>query len=514
MLLDANLTEDVPGDLSSEVVIVGAGTVGLYLAAALAEARKASRIIVVEAGTTVASTSLNALTSTTIGKPHEGVHLGRAAGLGGTSSLWGGQLAEFGQADLERPDSAWPLSYEELKKCYRDVYRRLAIGSPASTAFYRQKFGGETEEPGSLERFFTYWLNQPNLATLYKPLIQSNASVLVVVNLTATGCEFDGEHARFLRCTSSGGRNVLIRSRNFVFASGTVATSRFFLSTQKHDKVPWSFNRNIGLYFQDHLGGKIARVSIVNESRFRDYFENGWVDGIRLQPKLTFSYTRRRALLSGACGYFTFDSNLSANVANIKRTIHGVRSGLAFSSLTSCISDVVVVGRSIVPIVSRYIRKRRVFALWDRGLNLHVQAEQIPIASSRIRLRGTERAADGLIPVAVDWRCDGRELEAIYALAIESDAYLRRRGLAELDIEPALQRRDAGFIDSLGDTYHQCGGMRMSAYRGAGVVGGDGRVWGTSNVWVAGAAVLPSSSHANCTLTALAIATRLLPGLE
>jgi hypothetical protein len=514
MLLDANRTEDVLGDLSSEVVIVGAGTVGLYLAAALAEAKKASRIIVVEAGPRVASTSLNALTSTSIGKAHEGVHLGRAAGLGGTSSLWGGQLAEFSQADLERPDSVWPLSYEELQKYYRVVYRRLAIGSPASMAFYRQKFGAETEESGSLERFFTYWLDQPNFATLYKSLIQSDSSIFVVVNLTANGCEFDGENARFLQCTSASGRKVRIRSKKFVFASGTVATSRFFLSTQRHGKVPWASNDNIGLYFQDHLGGKIARVSILDDKRFRDYFENGWVNGIKLQAKLTFSRTRRRSLFSGACGSFTFDSSVSENVANIKRTIRGLRSGLAFSSFPSRVNDVFVVGRSLLPIVSRYVRNRRIFALFDQGLYFNVQAEQIPIASSRIRLRDTDRAVDGLIPVAVDWRCDGRELEAIYNLAIESDAYLRSRGLAELNIDPALQRRDAGFIDSLGDTYHQCSGMRMSAYPAAGVVGGDCRVWGTSNVWVAGAAVFPSSSHANCTLTALAIATRLLPSLE
>src|SRR5205807_7836176 len=95
----------------------------------------------------------------------------------------------------------------------------------------------------------------------------------------------------------------------------------FFLSTKRHGKVPWSSNDNIGLYFQDHLGGRIARVSILNENRFRDYFENGWVDGIKLQPKLTFSGARRRSLFSGACGSFTFDSSASENVANIKRTI-------------------------------------------------------------------------------------------------------------------------------------------------------------------------------------------------
>jgi choline dehydrogenase-like flavoprotein len=182
--------------------------------------------------------------------------------------------------------------------------------------------------------------------------------------------------------------------------------------------------------------------------------------------------------------------------------------------MRSRVKDVAVVGRSLLPIVSRYVRSRRVFALFDQGLHFNVQAEQIPVAASKIRLAGTHRAADGLVPVAVDWKCDGGELEAIRALAVESDTYLRTHGIAQLAIDPALERRDAGFIDGLADTFHQCGGMRMSASAAAGVVDGDCRVWGTSNVWVAGAAIFPSSSHANCTLTALALATRLLPRLQ
>jgi choline dehydrogenase-like flavoprotein len=160
------------------------------------------------------------------------------------------------------------------------------------------------------------------------------------------------------------------------------------------------------------------------------------------------------------------------------------------------------------------MRSRRIFALFDQGVNLEVQAEQIPMATSRILLRGSDPAADGLAPVAVDWKCDGTELEAIHELAVESDAYLRSHGIAELTIDPSLKRRDAGFVDSLSDTYHQCGGMRMSTSAAAGVVDGDCRVWGTNNIWVAGAAVFPSSSHANCTLTALALATRLLSQLQ
>jgi hypothetical protein len=334
------------------------------------------------------------------------------------------------------------------------------------------------------------------------------------VNASANELLFRDETAGRISCLTASGRTLGIRADRFVFASGTLATSRFFLTAQRYHPVPWRNNRNIGLYFQDHLGGKIARARVLNERRFRDFFENGWVDGIKLQPKLSLSAQRRAALPSGVCGAFTFDSSVAEHLGNVKRTIRGIRSGLSFSSVSGAAVDAARIGRSVLPLITRYLRSRRIFALFDQGLHFNVQAEQIPVSSSSILLRDADRCADGLGPLEVDWKCDGRELEAIHEFAVESDAYLRANDLAALTIDPALERRDTTFMDTLSDTYHQCGGMRMSSSAGGGVVDADCRVWGTRNVWVAGSSVFPSSSHANCTLTALALAARLAAHLQ
>jgi choline dehydrogenase-like flavoprotein len=55
--------------------------------------------------------------------------------------------------------------------------------------------------------------------------------------------------------------------------------------------------------------------------------------------------------------------------------------------------------------------------------------------------------------------------------------------------------------------------MCMADSPTTGVVGSDCRVWGTANVFIGGAAVFPSSGHANTTLTALALVARLAPML-
>ena len=99
MIIDAN-SADVPSPIEAgDVVIVGAGTVGLLLAKLLAD--RGRSIVVIESGDHVAATPDDGLGACSVGRPHTGVLLGRAKGLGGTSVLWGGQLAEFVECDLD-----------------------------------------------------------------------------------------------------------------------------------------------------------------------------------------------------------------------------------------------------------------------------------------------------------------------------------------------------------------------------------------------------------------------------
>jgi choline dehydrogenase-like flavoprotein len=53
------------------------------------------------------------------------------------------------------------------------------------------------------------------------------------------------------------------------------------------------------------------------------------------------------------------------------------------------------------------------------------------------------------------------------------------------------------------------GGARMSADAATGVVDGRLRPWGIPNLYVCSAAVFPTGSHSNPTLTLLALVARL-----
>jgi choline dehydrogenase-like flavoprotein len=148
-------------------------------------------------------------------------------------------------------------------------------------------------------------------------------------------------------------------------------------------------------------------------------------------------------------------------------------------------------------------------AFFDRGVELHVQAEQLPDANSRIRLAGDHPCSDGFPRAIVDWQVDGREVTSIQRFVEQASTYLDSRRIARLREQPATYLEASELMPRLSDTGHQCGGLRMAPDPGRGVVDFDSRVWGTTNLYVAGACVFPTSSHANCTLTALAMTLRL-----
>lgn len=504
MLLDARNPNEVPDRVDAVTAVIGGGPVGLYVALTLA--RAGIPVLVCEAAGLVADISRSKLTGRSIGRAYDGVTRGRAFGLGGTSVLWGGQLTEFEPRDM---GSLWPIEFSELSRWYDKVYSFLSVRGRLPVAAYRSRLGAEKPSEEDVERFFTFWLPQPNFVMLFRQELFSNPSLRILLNAPVCQISFDGEVANSVQARTVNGRNIVVAAKRFIFAMGTIENSRFFLSTQRTSAVPWRESRLIGCYFQDHLAGRVATVKVLDERKFRDFFENGFVDGLKLQPKLRFSSTARKTVLNGVNGAFSFDSGVSQHLAQLKALVRSLKSGIAFSDLAGLPANLRALSRSVLPLVIRYVRHRRIMAFFDRGLAFHVQCEQIPNRQSKIVVLDEPLGPDGLFPVGVNWSLDGREIAAINMFTQSVDSYLRKRGIARLEIDESLSRNESCFLTTLSDTYHQCGGLRMASDPADGVVDGNCRVWGTRNLYVAGASVFPTSSHANSTLTALALAARL-----
>lgn len=138
------------------------------------------------------------------------------------------------------------------------------------------------------------------------------------------------------------------------------------------------------------------------------------------------------------------------------------------------------------------------FNFFEEDPAVDVTLETEPVATNRIYI--DPRREDG-------W---GRPIAVLDCTATECDrrthaAALRiQRGLAREILAPGQVGRDAE-----PKYFHPAGGCRMSRDAEHGVVDENGLVFGTENLYVAGAAVFPTSGTANPTLTIVAMAYRL-----
>ncbi|MEL7175340.1 MAG: FAD-dependent oxidoreductase [Pseudomonadota bacterium] len=486
-----------------DVAVVGAGTVGLCLATALR--RKGVSVIVLEAGGASANTTSNVDTAVSAGHPHEGTDLGRASGLGGTSALWAGQLVEFDPLDLRRHDRPWPINYEILQPWYNEAYAFLGLGPRPTVAQYQEAMGFRIKANARVEPLMTRWLPEPNFTRLFARDLQSDMPV--VTDVEVDRIEFEGTRATSVNARSKAGASVRVAADHVILAAGTIGNARLALALQRQKGCPWTKNTFVGRYFLDHLGGAVATVEVLDDTAFRKAFEHGQAFGQKFEPKLKFTEEASAQKILGVNGAFLFHSALYPHLSNLKQTARAARNGVLHSNAWALPGDLVRIGRSFLPLVCRYLRDRRVYGFYDRGIEFYVQSEQIPLFHSSVRLEpGSQN--ERLPKAVVDWQVDGREIDAIRHFVESANALLVQQGLARIIPKPELDSRQGG-LSLLADTYHQSGGMRMSAAAGGGVTDADGLIWNTRNVYVAGASVMPSSSHANVTLTSMALALRL-----
>ncbi len=512
MILDAKNLQGSSELPNVPVVIVGAGTVGLFLAVSLARAKIPT--VVVEAGGYVADTNRSGQTAICLGRPHIGITSGRAFGLGGTSTLWRGQLVEFDEMDLNAPGREWPVQYSELRKLYEHVYAFLGV-KPVNLPENRlEALGNRDELAYGIELFATCWMSQPNFAVLFREEIKSSPLLTVILNATVNDILFEGSRAMVVCAGAPGGQKIHISGNNFVFAAGTLETSRFFLSTQRRSNVPWKHNTSVGAFFQDHIVGRVAKVNILDERKFRHYFEGGFVSGMRYQAKLRNREGFKRPLYSGIHGTFMFPSELQESFENLRFLMRSFKSGIAFSKFRTLPADLWSLRGALFPLAVRFARHQRVMAFLDRGVVFDILSEQIPTAESLISLMDEEPQADGLFRATVHWNFHGDEILNIRDFSIRVDKYLRSQKIAELALDERLLQGDRSIYSDFADFLHQAGGMCLGGSASSSVVDYDCKVWGTSNVYVAGASVFPTSSHANITLTALALTARLGTLLE
>jgi choline dehydrogenase-like flavoprotein len=520
MILD--LHHSPPPATPHDVVIVGGGTVALLLAVLLE--RQGQRVLVLESGGGGFETLAQELNdATVIGRPHTGIAVARGRALGGTSNLWGGQLTGFVPSDFEAragvSDAPWPITYEDLLPWYEAVARELRLADvlDESTPQAHRLFGDRYPDIPGFTLFLTRWLKEPAMARYFRERLQNAPGLTVLLHAHATGLNLapDGERITSVRVARPDGTATALHGQRFVLANGTIEIARLLLAcAAEQPQVPWAGNPWVGAGFQDHLEMRGGRVHLLDKPRFLRTFQNIVLGGHKYQPKLRLN---TGALAAGAdaalnvTGYFAFESSIAEHLQHLKVMVKSLlRGGLPHQGLGDLLRHLRGMGSAWLPMTVQYLRHHRIYHPADRGVWLVMHTEQLPRHDSRITLDPRRTDRFGMPLAALDWRIGGQpEVRAMAAFVRRVAESLQAAGLARVEIDALLDAEDAHALDQATDTYHQCGGARMGHHPRDGVVDSGLRVFGTRNLYVAGAAVFRTSSYANPTFTAMALTARL-----
>lgn len=520
MIVDLHTTS--PPDTMHDVVIVGGGTVALLLAVLLE--RQGQRVMVLESGGGSFETPAQELNdATVVGRSHNGISVARGRALGGTSNLWGGQLTGFVPADFEAragvSDAPWPITYEDLLPWYEAVAKELRLADvlDETTPQAHKLFGDSYPDIPGFTLFLTRWLKEPAMARYFKDRLQNAPGLTVLLHAHVTGLDLapEGDRITSIRVARPDGSLTAIQGQRVVLANGTIEIARLLLAcAAEQPQAPWADNPWVGAGFQDHLEMRGGRVHLLDKPRFLRTFQNIVLGGHKYQPKLRLA-TGAGALATDPAlqvtGYFAFESSIAEHLQHLKVLIRSLkRGGLPRQGLGDMLRHIRGLGSAWVPMIVQYLRHHRIHNPADRGVWLVMHAEQLPRQDSRITLDPQRRDRFGMPLVALDWRIGGQpEVRAMAAFMRRIGDSLQAAGLARVEINTLLADEDARALDHATDTYHQCGGARMGHDPLDGVVDSGLRVFGTRNLYVAGAAVFRTSSYANPTFTAMALTARL-----
>ncbi len=505
--------------VGSRTVIIGSGAVGLYAAVELA--KRGHDVVVIESGG-VGLDDFDPESYSSVGLPHDGIRIGRSRSLGGTTNLWGGQLVEFQPVDFDGrdwlPHSKWPVAYAEIAPYYRRTYENLGISGESldDSRVFKHLLGAKPQFEEGLEMFLTRWLKVPSFAVAYAKEIRSSQTLSMLLNHTVVGFAGANGQITAVRAIDGTGKTQMIEGDRFILAAGTIEICRLLLHTAATPEwdCPWRDNVNIGAYFQDHLVGRVATVHPTDNRRFFDIFCNFLWSGNKYQPKIRLTNeTLERTRILNIQGTFCFESSIAENLFFLKQFLKAALNSRKISGLGDLFKNLRACGRHLVPLMWKYMVENRIFVPSTSKISLGIQSEQAPQRASRLTIDTAVTDKFGLPKVILDWKAGSEELASIREFALRLDRALRAAGLAHLKIADDLTNLEPRFLGALHDIYHQTGGARMGESDHDGVVDRNLRVFGTTNLYVAGAATFRTTSSANITFVALAFVTRLVDQL-
>ena len=497
-LAGAGLVEE-----TADVAVIGAGTVGLVVAAELA-ARGLS-VVCIESGGWTQDEESNPLNDVVQVRSHyAGAAAGRFRCLGGTSTRWGGALIPFLPQDVSQ--AGWPLDAGEILHYQAAVERLFGLHD------------GPYELPDLLPPGATHigrlakWpaFRKRNVFRLLESRIRAEAGPRVWIHATVTDFGTSPGRLQAVTARAPDGARLCVRAGQFIVAAGAIESTRLLLLLDRQsDGLLTRDGDVLGRYFHDHLSVPVADLEAVDRVAFNRLagfrFERGGV-----MRNLRFELAGEspaRGEVPPCFAHIAFDAQGRSGFAALRELYRHLqrRSAPPPGTWRDLLAGAPWLLRAAW---WRFAEKRLLYPAQAR-IQVHLVIQQEALATNRITLSTDQADRYGQPLAQIDWAPSQRDVQNLTRAADLVERMWTDTPLARL---ATFRRRPPGQAEASlaggGGVYHPGGSTRMAASARDGVVDADLRSFALPNLRVLSTSVFPTGGGANPTMMLLMLGLR------
>jgi choline dehydrogenase-like flavoprotein len=493
-----------------DLCIVGAGAAGITLALEL-EAT-GLRICLLEAGGTVYEPETQRLfEGDVVGQEYPLLRDTRAGALGGSTTVWAGWCRPLEALDFE----PWPFGLDELRPYYTRAHEICGLAAfDYDPDHWAGVLGSDRVLPA--DPVFSneiFHIQIQNFGQRYRERLERSKNIDLVLHAPVTRLRMEGPACGAVEIRTLGRRELVIRANRFVLAAGGIENPRLLLlSADEPARVPGNAAGLVGRYFADHAFVDPATLVLrapgpMDFYRARPVGPGPGASSVRGVLSLRTEVAEREQLMHAAL-YFhpRYEAHRVFATEEVKalqtlwnkfkrRAVPGAAWPYVRQAVRAPHRLAVALARKLL-VRHGPDRRWRMRGAFETGFSYD---NRVTLSDDRDRL-GRRR-------VRIEWQIGEADVENMRRVTQLFDQAVRRTGVGHL--ERAFPDTPAAWRQAIGPAMHHMGTTRMHISQGHGVVDENGRVHGTSNLYVTGSSVFPSGGYANPTLTIVALAARL-----